>query len=145
VPEATTADHVIIKKSDHTLTVMDGIAAIKTYQVALGRGGSGPKMHQGDNKVPEGNYRIVSRNAHSHFHLSLKISYPEPRDIEEARRNNRPPGGDIMIHGIRNGMGWVGSFHRLVDWTAGCVAVTDQEMDEIWRIVPDGTPVDIEP
>jgi murein L,D-transpeptidase YafK len=132
-------------KSAHTLTLFHQGNAIKTYHVALGRGGSGQKMQAGDNKVPEGIYRIAGRNPHSAFHLALRVGYPTPEQVREAKLRGVDPGGDIMIHGIRNGFGWVGPLQQKVDWTKGCIAVTDEEIEEIWRIVPDGTVIEIDP
>ena len=145
LPAGARADKILIEKSSHKLFLMDGKTVLKTYSVALGRGGSGPKVKEGDNKVPEGHYRIAGRKLDSHFHYALKISYPELKDIAAAKKLGVKPGGDIMIHGLRNGTGWLGSLHRLLDWTAGCIAVTDDEIDEIARVVPDGTPVEIKP
>ena len=114
---------------------------IRTYRVALGRNPVGPKQRQGDGKTPEGAYVIVGRNPNSAYHKSLRISYPGPADREFARRLRVEPGGDIMIHGLPNGQGWIGAGHRLRDWTEGCIAVTNDEIEEIWRLVGDGTPV----
>jgi murein L,D-transpeptidase YafK len=111
---------------------------IKTYEVALGRE-PGPKRREGDNKTPEGLYRISGRNPQSAYHLSLRISYPVPHEVAAAKARGEPPGGDIMIHSIRNGLGWLGSLHRQQNWTAGCIAVTNGEIEEIWRAVPDGS------
>lgn len=88
---------------------------------------------------------IDSRNPNSRFHRSLHLSYPGPEDIARARELGCSPGGDIMIHGIKNGYGWLGALHAENDWTLGCVAVTDEEIEEIWDAVPDGTPVTIVP
>lgn len=118
---------------------------IRTYKVALGRGGLAPKVREGDNLTPEGRYVIDARNAGSRFHRALHISYPNAEDRQRAAQLNVLPGGTIMIHGLQNGLGWIGSAHRLVDWTRGCIAVTDGEIDEIWRMVPVGTPVEIRP
>lgn len=140
-----TADSVLVVKHAHTLTLFRNGQPIKQYRVALGRGGLGPKQHAGDNKVPEGTYRIASRNSHSAFYRSLRVGYPTPSQTAAARARGIDPGGDIMIHGIRNGLGWLGAAHRLIDWTKGCIAVTDPEMDEIWSAVPNGTPIEIRP
>lgn len=137
------ADRIVIVKHTHTLTLYRQGKVLKNYQVALGRGGTGPKVQAGDDKVPEGEYRIVGRNPHSAFHLALKIGYPTPDQVRQARAHGFDPGGDIMIHGIRNGLGWVGTLQRQVDWTKGCIAVTDGEIEEIWRAVPDNTPIEI--
>lgn len=139
------ADSILLIKHTHTLTLLREGQPIKQYRVALGRVGLGPKDHAGDNKVPEGTYRIVGRNPRSAFHRALRVGYPTPQQITAARTRGVDPGGDIMIHGIRNGLGWLGSAQRLVDWTKGCIAVTDPEMDQIWSAVSDGTPIEIRP
>jgi len=137
------ADTIVVIKHAHTLTLFRNGRAITQYTVALGRGGLGPKENAGDNKVPEGNYRIVGRNSHSAYYRALHVGYPTPSQIAAARAHGVDPGGDIMIHGIRNGLGWLGPAHRLIDWTKGCIAITDSEMDQIWTAVPDGTPIEI--
>lgn len=145
LPEGVTADAIHVDKSERTLTLLRGGEALKTYRIAIGGGGDGPKRREGDRLTPEGDYTIVGRNPNSIAHLSLRISYPSPEDVAAAEARGEPPGGDIMIHGILNGYGHLGELHRLTDWTDGCIAVTNQEMDEIWRAVPDGTPIRIEP
>ncbi len=125
------------------MTVFAGDRQIRSFQVALGRGGLGPKEQQGDGRVPEGSYRIAGRNPQSAFHLSLRIGYPTPAQADAARINGVDPGSDIMIHGLPNGRGWLQERHRLIDWTQGCIAVTNDEMDWPWQAVPDGTPIEI--
>ena len=142
---AAEVDRILVEKARHVMTLMKGDQIVRTYQVALGRGGLEPKRREGDLRVPEGVYSIAGRNPKSAYHLALRISYPEPRDVEAAKAHGLDPGSDIMIHGLRNGLGWIGALHRLTDWTAGCIAVTDLEMDEIWRLVADGTPIEIRP
>ena len=142
---AGTADKIVVIKSEHKMMLLRSGAVIRSYRVSLGRGGKGQKMRAGDHKTPEGNYVIDWRNPRSRFHLSLHISYPNAADVQRAREHGFAPGGDIMIHGLQNGLGWIGRFHRLADWTDGCIAVTDSEMDQIWRAVPDGTPIEIHP
>ena len=138
------ADRILVRKSTHTLVLYSHGAVLRTYQVALGRA-SGAKQQQGDNRTPEGHYRIDAHNPHSAAHLSLHISYPNAADRAAALAAHLQPGGDIMIHGLPNGFGYIGELHRKTDWTYGCIAVTDHEMDEIYRLVPNGTPIDIEP
>jgi len=145
LPAGTTADRVVVEKSRHTLTLYKGELPLRSYEVSLGRGGLAPKRREGDALTPEGAYRISGRNPDSAYHLSLRISYPDARDIAAAKARGEDPGSDIMIHGIRNGLGWLGRLHRYADWTAGCVAVTNREVEEIWRAVPDGTPVELLP
>ena len=100
---------------------------------------------ENNERTPEGLYSINGRNPNSSFHRSLQISYPDAEDRARAAGAGVDPGGLIMIHGIRNGLGWVGGLHRIIDWTNGCVAVTNAEMDEIWDSVEVGTPVEIRP
>jgi murein L,D-transpeptidase YafK len=142
---APKADSVLILKKDHVLELLAGGKVIKTYQVALGRGGLAPKQQEGDGRTPEGHYVIDLRNAESHYHRALHVSYPNADDQKRAARRGISPGGAIMIHGLPNGMGKLGAAHRLYDWTLGCIAVTDDEIDEIWDLVPVGTPVEIRP
>jgi murein L,D-transpeptidase YafK len=139
------ADSVLILKKDHVLELLAGGKLIRTYKVALGRGGLAPKEREGDGRTPEGHYVIDSRNAGSHYYRSLHVSYPNAEDRKHAARLGVSSGGAIMIHGLPNGMGWLGAAHRLYDWTLGCIAVTDEEIDEIWNLVPVGTPVEIRP
>jgi len=142
---AQKADSVLILKKDHVLELLAGGKMIRTYKVALGRGGLAPKEREGDGRTPEGHYVIDARNADSHYHRALHVSYPNAEDRMRAAKLGVSPGGAIMIHGLPNGMGWVGAAHRLYDWTLGCIAVTDDEIDEIWKLVPVGTPVEIRP
>ena len=118
---------------------------LKSYKIALGGNPIGHKERQGDNKTPEGTYVIDARNRDSRFHLSLRISYPNERDKKRAKELGVSPGGDIMIHGIKNGLSWVGNAHSGIDWTKGCIAVTDQEIEEIDKLAPNGTIVEIRP
>jgi murein L,D-transpeptidase YafK len=138
-------DKVLIEKKNRRLSLISKGEAIKTYKIALGGNPVGPKERRGDNRTPEGTYTIESRNRNSEYHLSLRISYPNAEDKRRAKALGVSPGGDIMIHGIKNGLSWVGGFHTAIDWTEGCIAVTNQEMEEIARLVPDGTPVEIRP
>lgn len=139
------ADAILILKKDHVLELLSGGKVIRTYRVALGSGGLAPKEREGDARTPEGHYTIDTRNAASHYYKALHISYPNQQDRARAAKLGISPGGAVMIHGLPNGMGWIGAAHRLHDWTLGCVAVTDAEIDEIWKFVPVGTPVEIQP
>jgi murein L,D-transpeptidase YafK len=141
----TRADRIIVQKKARTVELMHAGQVLKTYKIALGGEPVGPKTRQGDHRTPEGRYVIDSRNAHSQFHRSLHISYPNTADRERARKLGVPTGGDIYIHGLPNGYGFVGAAHRARDWTDGCIAVTDQEIEEIWKIVDNRTPVEIRP
>ena len=139
------ADKVLIEKKERRLTLLSKGEMIKTYKIALGGDPVGPKERQGDNKTPEGTYIIDSRNRNSDYHLSLHISYPNEKDKMRAKELGVSPGGDIMIHGFKNGLSWVGASYAEVDWTKGCIAVTDEEMEEIYKFVPNGTIVEIRP
>lgn len=136
-------DSILIRKKDHLLELLSNGHPIRTYKVALGRGGLAPKQKKGDALTPEGHYTIDSRTPNSHYYKALHISYPGAADRKRAASQGVAPGGAIMIHGLPNGLGFIGSAHRLKDWTLGCIAVTDAEMDEIWNLVPTGTPVEI--
>jgi len=139
----TRVDRILVVKSAHTMTLFSQGQAIRKYHVWIGRGTSDAKQQRGDNKTPEGTYKIVGRNAHSSAYRSLRISYPNNEDRARARRLKVDPGGDIMIHGLRPGNDWIQPGQQLDDWTYGCIAVTNSEMDEIWKLVPDGTPIEI--
>jgi murein L,D-transpeptidase YafK len=142
---AEPADNVLIEKKARRLTLLSKGEVLKTYKIALGGNPVGPKERQGDNKTPEGTYIIDSRNRNSGYHLSLHISYPNEKDKMRAKELGVSPGGDIMIHGIKNGLTGVGASHAGVDWTKGCIAVADEEMEEIYKLVPNGTMVEIKP
>jgi len=139
------ADKILIEKQERRLTLTSKGKVLKTYKIALGGNPVGPKERQGDNKTPEGTYIIDSRNRDSRYHLSLHISYPNEKDRKRAKELGVSPGGDIMIHGIKNGFSWAGDFHTEVDWTKGCIAVTDEEIEEIDKFAPNGTIVEIRP
>lgn len=139
------ADRMVIVKSTRTLTLLGEGKVLKTYKVALGGQPVGAKTQQGDNKTPEGVYTIDARNPHSQFHLALHVSYPSAADRANARKLGVNPGGDIMIHGLPPQGAWLGDAHREKDWTLGCIAVTNAEIEEIWAMVPLGTKVEIRP
>jgi tetratricopeptide (TPR) repeat protein len=138
-------DRIRIEKNARRLMLISQGEVLKSYNIALGGNPIGPKERQGDNKTPEGTYVIDGRNRYSRFHLSLHISYPNERDKNRAKELGVSPGGDIMIHGIKNGFSWVGDAHAEVDWTKGCIAVTDEEIEEISKLAPNGTIVEIQP
>jgi murein L,D-transpeptidase YafK len=138
-------DRIIVNKARRELLLLHRESVLRTYRIALGRNPLGPKVEEGDGRTPEGRYSIDRRNPNSRYHLSLRISYPNESDREKASERGVEPGGDIMIHGLRNGEGRIGHAHLETDWTQGCVAVTDEEMDEIWELVEEGTPIEINP
>lgn len=142
-PHDPQAEKIVIEKSARRLTLYRGGKPWRIYQVALGQGGLEPKEREGDRRTPEGVYFIKNRNPESIYYRALRISYPGPDDLVRARRGGYKPGSHIMIHGLPRGKEWVGERHRLKDWTEGCIAVTNREIEEIWNSVADGTPVEI--
>ncbi len=138
-------DHVLLLKSRRMLYLMQGDTILQGFPVALGKNPIGPKRRTGDGRTPEGVYGLDWRNPNSQFYRSIHISYPNDNDIARARRSGVSPGGAIMIHGLPNGQGHIGARHLASDWTDGCVAVTNEEMDIIWHMVDDDTPIEIRP
>ena len=145
LPGGTTIDRIVVQKSARKLFVYRDGRLLKSYSVALGSNPVGPKLQEGDLKTPEGIYSVDSRNPKSLFHLALHISYPSEADTTRAAAEGVPAGFDIMIHGLPNDHGWIGAFHRWHDWTAGCIALTDEEIEELYRVTPDRTTVEILP
>lgn len=139
------ADSIVVVKSERRLLLYRRGELVRAYYVALGQRPVGDKVRQGDMRTPEGVYRIAGRNPRSRYHLALRISYPDAAHLARARALGVSAGGAIMIHGLPNGQAWVGAAHREFDWTEGCIAVTNEEIEEIWRSVPDGTPIEIRP
>lgn len=144
-PASHPVDRVVVIKSDRELRLIRSGRTIETYRISLGRDPSGDKIAAGDNRTPEGRYTLDWRNPESEYYKSIHISYPNERDRREARDWGLNPGGNIMIHGLPNDAGeWSFAFRGL-DWTQGCIAVTNEAMDEIWARVPSGTPIEIRP
>ena len=137
------ADSVVVEKRAHRLTLFHLGRPIRTYRIALGGNPVGDKVSAGDRRTPEGMFSIDGRNSESEYHLALHISYPDAAHRAKADLLGVSAGGDIMIHGLPRGRHQVGSMHRIADWTNGCVALTDEEIEEIWSAVPIGTPVQI--
>lgn len=138
-------DQIVIEKSAHTMTLMSRGNALKTYHVALSTVSVGAKERAGDHKVPEGKYIIDEKKLQSRFHLALHVSYPNAADRARAKKLGVDPGGEIEIHGLEKKYAWLGSLHREHDWTDGCIAVTDAEIEEIYPLVAVGTAVEIRP
>ncbi|MFO1208270.1 MAG: L,D-transpeptidase family protein [Amaricoccus sp.] len=135
---APRASYIVVSKSNRVLELRGpGDTTLKRYAIHLGFDPVGPKERSGDGRTPEGQYFIDRRNPRSDFFLSLGISYPNAIDVARARSLGFQPGGDIMIHGGPTGA----ARSRGKDWTAGCIAVSDSEMEEIWSMVPTGTPI----
>jgi murein L,D-transpeptidase YafK len=137
------ADFVLVDKSDRVLTLYAGSAVLKTYRgIQLGDAPEGHKRFQGDERTPEGRYTIDFGNPQSAYYLSLHISYPNEADRAYAAAQGRSPGGDIFIHGQPN---WLPAGRLPGDWTDGCIALSDDEIAELWQMIPDGTPIEIRP
>ncbi|MFZ5792644.1 MAG: L,D-transpeptidase family protein [Pseudomonadota bacterium] len=140
IDKVLTADAVIVEKSERKLRLLHGGAVIATFGVGLGPHPQGTKTQQGDGRTPEGDYVLDWRNPQSRFHLSIHISYPNAADRAQAAARGVSPGGDIFVHGTP----WLDNVDGF-DWTNGCIAVTNADMDAIWAMVPDGTPITILP
>ncbi|HEY2067107.1 MAG TPA: L,D-transpeptidase family protein [Gemmatimonadaceae bacterium] len=137
-------DSVVVEKRAHRLSLFYAHRRVRQYLVALGSP-VGDKLSAGDRRTPEGLFFIDYRNPASQYHLALHVSYPDSAHLVRAAAKGVQPGGDIMIHGLPNGLRAAGASHRENDWTNGCIALTDEEIEELWRIVPVGTPVEIRP
>ena len=145
VMEMPPVDRIVIDKSDRMLAAYAQGRLIRRLPIALGREPAGQKQREGDNRTPEGIYPITEHKADSDYHLALRLGYPTPHQAAEAQRKGVDPGGDIMIHGIRNGLGWIRTLHRRLDWTQGCIALTNGEVEWLFRSTADGVPVEIRP
>lgn len=144
-PHAEIASRVVLIKHTRTLSLYQGNRLLGSYRVALGARPEGAKHKEGDGRTPEGHYLLDRKNSHSSFYKAIHVSYPNAADIAQAKSAGVSPGGDIMIHGQKNGLGWASPIAQHIDWTRGCIAVGNADMDRIWAAVPPGTPIDIEP
>lgn len=142
-PLVGTVERIIVQKAARRMMLFQGGDVARTYRIALGFAPLGTKERQGDGRTPEGRFKIDRRNENSAYHLSLGINYPRPEDRKRAAAEGYSPGGDIFFHGQPNAL----PDGAVVpgDWTAGCMALTDAEMREIWNVVPLGTVVEILP
>ncbi len=144
--ENNKVDKILVKKSERKMYLMDKQSnAIKEYSIALGDSPKGHKTQEGDEKTPEGIYTIDFRNPKSSYHLSLHISYPNKTDKLQASKRGVSPGGDIFIHGSPNGFGLFETAYSNFDWTDGCIAISNKEIEEVWRLVKNGTKIEILP
>jgi murein L,D-transpeptidase YafK len=135
------ADTIIVYKTQRKMQLYQGLKLIKEYKVSLGFDPQGHKLEEGDGKTPEGSYKIVGKNPQSKFHRSLQISYPNQQDIAAAKEHLVSPGGAIMIHGVKKEYIKLGKLHSLKDWTHGCIAVTNTEIEEVWELTPLGAKI----
>jgi murein L,D-transpeptidase YafK len=138
-------DRVVVLKSERRLMLYAGDERVATYRIALGSDATGHKTFRGDSRTPEGLYTLDYRNKDSQFYRSIHVSYPNDADLAAGIEADVPPGGNVMIHGLPDGKGWIGPLFNLRDWTDGCIAVSNSEIEEIWQAVPDGTPIEIRP
>lgn len=139
------ADRVVVLKTERKLVLMRDDHVLRIYRVALGRYPTGHKRRQGDARTPEGAYTLDFKLKDSAFYRAIRVSYPNQKDLTEARARGVDPGGKIMIHGLPNKMSASRVGHPMIDWTQGCIAVTNREMDEIWSMIDPGTPIEIHP
>lgn len=141
LPNGKIIDKIEVYKSKRKMLVYSEGKLLKTYKISLGRNPVGHKEVEGDLKTPQGVYEINAKNPNSGYHKNLGVSYPNEKDIEHAKSLGKSPGGDIKIHGIRNGSGFISKFQRWKDWTAGCIAVTNEEVDELYESVKIGAEI----
>jgi murein L,D-transpeptidase YafK len=144
-PSFGTADRVIVHKSQRTLALYRDGQTLKSYHISLGLNPSGPKEREGDFRTPEGRYLLTRRNPQSDFFLSIQVSYPGPQDLAAARQNGVPPGGLIMIHGLPNVPRHPRDRYLSSDWTDGCIALSNEDMLEVWLLTRPDTPIEILP
>ena len=137
------ADSVLVDKSEKKLYLIANGRPFKSYHVVFGANPAGHKQQEGDERTPEGKYLLDYKKDDSAFYKAIHISYPNQNDIENAKKRGVNPGGFIMIHGQRNGLSWLSFASKFFNWTNGCIAVTNSEMDEIWLAVDAGTPIEI--
>jgi len=138
-------DRVIVNKSLQVLYLMKNGKVLSEFHVVFGTHSKGDKVQEGDGRTPEGNYTLDAKNPHSHYYKSIHISYPNAKDRKEAARRGVNPGGSIMIHGQKNGYEWLSFLSKYVNWTKGCIALSNEDMDEVWKSVRVGTPIEIRP
>ena len=141
----TQADAILVRKSERRLYLMRNGAVLRSFKVALGLRPEGHKEYEGDFRTPEGKYRLIRRNPHSEFFLSIQVSYPNEADVANAKRLGMRPGGNIMIHGRPNTPRKPPDYYANVDWTEGCISVSNSDMVEIWLMTPHDIPIEIQP
>jgi murein L,D-transpeptidase YafK len=139
------ADLVVVNKSESRLYLQSRGKAFASFKVAFGAQPHGHKQTRGDERTPEGRYSLDWKNANSGYYKSIHVSYPNATDRARAQHNVADAGGDIMIHGQRNGWGWFAPITQLFNWTDGCIALSNGDMDVVWRAVDVDTPITIRP
>jgi murein L,D-transpeptidase YafK len=142
---AARPDHILVLKSERKLLLMSGAAIVKSIDIALGLMPEGPKRREGDFRTPEGSYFLEAKKSDSDFFLSLKVSYPNAQDRTLAERLGVDPGGQIMIHGMPNEPKYAEAMYEGWDWTDGCIAVSNSDMVDLWRLTAVAMPIEIRP
>ena len=143
--ELPAADKVLIEKTERKLHLFKNGVAFKTFDIALGLRPVGDKNEEGDFKTPEGEYMLDAKNPRSKYFLSIRVSYPNEQDRQEAQQRGVNPGGAIMIHGQPNVPNWSETYYKTADWTNGCIAVSNSDMLAIWSMTNENTPIEILP
>ena len=139
------ADLVLVDKTARTLSLISQGKAFATYRVVFGGNPVGHKQQEGDSRTPEGRYILDFKKPDSAFHMALHVSYPNGQDTAQAKARGVSAGGDIMVHGQKNGPDWPSFLKQRYNWTDGCIALTNAEIEEVWQAVDAGTPIEIRP
>ncbi len=139
------ADFVLVEKSKSSLTLFRADKSFAVFHVVFGANPVGHKLREGDERTPEGRYTLDAKKSDSAFHKAIHISYPNERDVANANTQGVEPGGAIMVHGQKNGLGWLSAIAQLFNWTNGCIALRNDDMDQVWESVDVGTPIEIRP
>lgn len=143
--QAADVDQVVVDKSKHRLLLLNGDTRVREFSVAFGGEPQGHKQQEGDQKTPEGLYILDYKKADSAFYKAIHISYPNAEDKAHAAKKGVDPGGFIMIHGQKNGFGFLAPIMQLFNWTDGCIALSNKDMEDLWNLVQVGTPIQINP
>lgn len=136
---------VRVLKTDNKLQLLAKEKVVREFHVVFGANPKGHKRQEGDERTPEGSYTLDYKNADSAFYKAIHISYPNAKDIASAKARGVNPGGQVMIHGQKNGLGWLSPISQHLNWTNGCVALSNADMDVVWALVKVGTPIEILP
>lgn len=138
-------DFVRVVKSERKLILFSEGQVVREFRIALGGNPTGHKQQEGDQRTPEGSYVLDYKKSDSAFYKAIHISYPNEHDVAAAKQRGVKPGGQIMIHGQKNGIGWLAALSQFVDWTRGCIALKNEEMDVLWSLIAEGTKIEILP
>lgn len=145
IASAPTIDLVKVEKSRKRLYLLSAGQVVREFAIALGGNPVGHKQQEGDHRTPEGRYVLDFKKPDSAYYRAIHISYPNASDLANARQRGVRPGGAIMIHGQKNGFGGLGPVTQKYNWTDGCIALLNDDMDELWKLVEVGTPIEIVP